>query len=133
MIPWTVAYQAPLSIEFSRQEYQSGSPFPSCFVFHCTCHCRSNSDLGDSLLPPRGQGAAANGSQHHNCLCSDSWWWSLVSITIELLSWLLEGQFLHLPFAFQVSCENLGRMYVSSTPPFPRKEPGKCNPHTSNL
>ena len=29
MIPWTVAQQAPLSIEFSRQEYQSELPFPS--------------------------------------------------------------------------------------------------------
>ena len=27
--PWTVAYQVPLSIEFSRQEYWSGLPFPS--------------------------------------------------------------------------------------------------------
>ena len=27
--PWTVAYQAPQSIEFSRQEYWSGLPFPS--------------------------------------------------------------------------------------------------------
>ena len=27
--PWTVAYEAPLSMEFSRQEYWSGSPFPS--------------------------------------------------------------------------------------------------------
>ena len=26
--PWTVAYQAPLSTEFSRQEYQSGLPCP---------------------------------------------------------------------------------------------------------
>ena len=29
MTPWTVAYQAPLSMEFSRQEYWSGLPFPS--------------------------------------------------------------------------------------------------------
>ena len=28
-LPWTVAYQAPLSMEFSRQEYWSGLPFPS--------------------------------------------------------------------------------------------------------
>ena len=28
MAPWTVAYQAPLSMEFSRQEYWSGLPFP---------------------------------------------------------------------------------------------------------
>ena len=26
---WTVAYQAPQSMEFSRQEYRSGLPFPS--------------------------------------------------------------------------------------------------------
>ena len=29
MTPWAVAYQAPLSMEFSRQEYWSGLPFPS--------------------------------------------------------------------------------------------------------
>ena len=27
-IPWTVALQAPLSMEFSRQEFWSGLPFP---------------------------------------------------------------------------------------------------------
>ena len=27
--PWTVAHQAPLSLEFSRQEYWSGLPCPS--------------------------------------------------------------------------------------------------------
>ena len=27
--PWTIACQAPLSMGFSRQEYWSGSPFPS--------------------------------------------------------------------------------------------------------
>ena len=26
--PWTVACQAPLSMEFSRQEYRSGLPYP---------------------------------------------------------------------------------------------------------
>ena len=29
LIPWTVAPQASLSMEFSRQEYWSGLPFPS--------------------------------------------------------------------------------------------------------
>ena len=29
MIPWTVARQVPLSMEFSRQEYWTGLPFPS--------------------------------------------------------------------------------------------------------
>ena len=29
MSPWTLAHQAPPSMEFSRQEYWSGLPFPS--------------------------------------------------------------------------------------------------------
>ena len=29
LTPWTVAYQAPPSMGFSRQEYCSGLPFPS--------------------------------------------------------------------------------------------------------
>ena len=29
MIPWSVAYQAPQSMGFSKQEYWSGLPFPS--------------------------------------------------------------------------------------------------------
>ena len=31
--PWTAAYQAPASMGFSRQEYWSGVPLPSPFVF----------------------------------------------------------------------------------------------------
>ena len=31
-IPWTVACQAPLSMELSRQEYWSGLPFPSLYL-----------------------------------------------------------------------------------------------------
>ena len=27
--PWTVGHQAPLSMEFSRQEYWNAQPFPS--------------------------------------------------------------------------------------------------------
>ena len=27
--PWTIAHQAPLTMGFPRQEYQSGLPFPS--------------------------------------------------------------------------------------------------------
>ena len=28
-VPWTVAHQAPLIMEFSRQKYWSGLPFPT--------------------------------------------------------------------------------------------------------
>ena len=40
-IPWTVAYQAPPSMEFSREEFWSGLPFPS------------PGDLPDSGIEPR--------------------------------------------------------------------------------
>ena len=30
--PWTAACQAPLSMDFSRQEYWSGLPFPSPMI-----------------------------------------------------------------------------------------------------
>ena len=34
--PWTAAYQAPLSLGFSRQEYWSGVPLPSpSILWHC--------------------------------------------------------------------------------------------------
>ena len=39
--PWTIACQAPLSMEFSRQEYWSGLPFPS------------PGDLPDPVIEPR--------------------------------------------------------------------------------
>ena len=41
MTPWTVAHQAPLSMEFSRQEYWSGLP------------CPSPGDLPDPGIKPR--------------------------------------------------------------------------------
>ena len=31
--PWTVTYQAPLSMGFPRQEYWNGLPFPSPGIF----------------------------------------------------------------------------------------------------
>ena len=43
--PWTAAYQAPPSMEFSRQEYWSGVPSPSLsLVFRCpgiSKHCKA--------------------------------------------------------------------------------------------
>ena len=35
--PWTVAFQFPLSMVFSRQEYWTGFPFPSPGVSVCAC------------------------------------------------------------------------------------------------
>ena len=46
--PWTAAYQAPLPMGFSRQEYWSGVPLP----FPTTKHRDLNSQPGIELLPP---------------------------------------------------------------------------------
>ena len=37
--PWTAAYQAPLSMGFSRQEYWSGVPLPSPNLNLCRSKC----------------------------------------------------------------------------------------------
>ena len=49
--PWTVAYQAPPSMEFSRQEYWSGLPFPS------------PGDLSDPGIKPRSPTLQADALQ----------------------------------------------------------------------
>ena len=47
-IPWTVDYQGPPSMEFSRQEYWSGVPFPS------------PGDLSDPGIEPRSPALQAD-------------------------------------------------------------------------
>ena len=44
-IPWTVADQAPLSMEFPRQEYWSGLLFPTPVMYMCVCVCVYNINL----------------------------------------------------------------------------------------
>ena len=65
--PWTVAYQAPLSMGFSRQVYWSGLPFPS------------PGDLPNPGIEPRSPALQADAlpseppgsySNHHNALNS---------------------------------------------------------------
>ena len=46
--PWTVAYEAPPSMGFSRQEYWSGLPFPS------------PGDLPDAGIEPRSPALEAD-------------------------------------------------------------------------
>ena len=57
--PWTVAYQAPPSMEFSRQKYWSGLPFPSPGdLSHPGIESVSPALQADSLLsePPGNKG-----------------------------------------------------------------------------
>ena len=56
--PWTAACQVPLSVEFSRQEYWSGLPFPNPGIFlphpgiepASICHLHWQAD--SPLVPP---------------------------------------------------------------------------------
>ena len=47
--PWTVAYQAPLSTGFSRQEYWSGLPLPSPMVHNSKCWLKGIQNLHPSI------------------------------------------------------------------------------------
>ena len=48
VISWTIGHQVPLSMEFSRQEYWNGLPFPS------------PGDLSDSGIKPRSTARQAD-------------------------------------------------------------------------
>ena len=54
--PWTVAYQAPLSMGFSRQEYWSGVPLPSPreWLPLQYSHLENSTDRGASLATVHG-------------------------------------------------------------------------------
>ena len=50
--PWTVVHQAPLSVEFSRQEYWSGLPVPSPIRTHTHTHTvEYYSAIKNEILP----------------------------------------------------------------------------------
>ena len=72
--PWTVAYQAPPSMEFSRQEYWSGVPFPS---------------PGDIPKPGIETGSAAlrteaiAGRHFTVWAVREAWWFSEASLKIK--------------------------------------------------
>ena len=56
VIPWTAACPAPLSMEFSRQEYRSGLPFPSLGDFpNLGIEHRSPTLQADSPAEPQGK------------------------------------------------------------------------------
>ena len=60
VIPWTVACQAPLSVEFSRQEYWNELPFPSPgYLPNPGIKPRSSTFQSDSL-PSEPQGSQAD-------------------------------------------------------------------------
>ena len=66
MTPWTVIHQAPLSVEFSRQEYWSELPFPSPRDLHDPgIKPRSPPLQADPLLTEPGK----TGDKEPSCQC----------------------------------------------------------------
>ena len=71
--PWTAAYQAPLSMGFSRQEYWSGVPLPSprCWDFPGGPVVKNLlANAGDQGLIPGGEDPMSweqgEATLHHN-------------------------------------------------------------------
>ena len=64
--PWTVAYRAPLSMGFSRQEYWSGLPFPSPEDVPDPGIEPGSPALQADSLPSEPQGSSAVGETYSN-------------------------------------------------------------------
>ena len=61
--PWTVAHQAPPSVEFSRQEYWSGLPFTSPGDFPNQRIEPGSPTLRSDALPSEPPGNQAEGGE----------------------------------------------------------------------
>ena len=66
-IPWTVAYQAPPFVGFSRQEYWSGLPFPSPGVLPKPGIEPGSPTLQADVLPSEPPGNPATNSLTTHC------------------------------------------------------------------
>ena len=60
--PWTAAHQAPLSTEFSRQEYWNGLPFPSPIYMYICVHIAGASQVSHWVKNlPAGDSSSISG------------------------------------------------------------------------
>ena len=64
VIPWPSACQAPLSIDFSRQESWSGLPFPSPFLRHSEASLSGLSPLPQQVCIAPGNWSALDSLLH---------------------------------------------------------------------
>ena len=75
---WTAAYQAPLSIGFSRQEYWSGVPLPSpsfqggSVVKNTPADTGNTGDMG--LIPESGRSPGVGNGNHSSILALEIPW-----------------------------------------------------------
>ena len=63
LTPWAAACQAPLSMDFSRQEYWSGLPFPSPGLFHSFLWLSKIPFLEKTLMLGKIEGRRRRGQQ----------------------------------------------------------------------
>ena len=73
---WTIAHQVPLSMEFARQEYLSGLPFPS------------PGDLPDSEIEPRSFASPAlAGGFFDAALPGNPFFFCMIILNLDLAYW----------------------------------------------
>ena len=99
LTPWTVAYQAPPSMGFSRQEYWSGLPFPSPSFLWMAIKLMG---LFNAPLPVTGCSMA---QQVKHRFWSQSLWFGIVALT-------------------PTSCMPIGKLFNSSKGQFPHPQNG---------
>ena len=111
---WTSAYQAPLSVGFQRQEYQSGLPcpppgdLPDPGIKLHLLHCRQ------ILFPLSHQGSPLFTHQKQLLLCYALEMEDLISLTlllgglIETSFWLKKRTLLSMVVHFQARCNHPG-------------------------
>ena len=80
--PWTAAHQAPLSMEFSRQEYWSGVPLPSPYIV--TAAAAKSLQSCPTLCDPRD--GSRPGSAVPGILQARTPEWVAISFSIPLVN-----------------------------------------------
>ena len=122
--PWTAAYQAPLSMGFSRQEYWSGVPLPSPDISVSVQFSRSV--VSSSLWPHESQHARPPcPSPTNNFPLNWNWIFDFVVLDLFFFQFSVSQQIL-LIFAFSL----VGNEGSNLDANFPRALPMSASPNS---
>ena len=92
VIPWTLAHHAPLSMEFSRQEYWSWLPCPPPGDHPDPgIDMYKAKSLEDPTLDLCGEVTLITESFHFLCVMSPEYWKRLISIFAAVRKWHVDG------------------------------------------
>ena len=125
-MPWTIVYQAPLSLGFPRQEYWSGLPFPSpgdlsnpgsnTALLHCSrilyslSHQDSPLDIAFSLCGFIFYLFIADIEDDVECSC-------LLTLFLKFIYFLIEGYLFYRILLFSVTCQHESAISIHISPP----------------